>query len=64
MKFQIHDELIFDLPKKTPKRNNRVITNVVELMEQPGKDIGMVLPVDVERTDKDWSKAEKYTLTI
>ena len=64
MKFQIHDELIFDLPKKTPRRNHRVITNVVELMEQPGKDIGMVLPVDVERTDRDWSKAEKYTLTI
>ena len=64
MKFQIHDELIFDLPAKTPRRNNRVITNVVDLMEKPGKDIGMNLPVDVEWTDKDWSQAEKYELNI
>lgn len=64
MKFQIHDELIFDLPIKTPRRNHRVITNIVDLMEQPGKDIGMNLPVDVERTDTNWAQAKKYTLTI
>ena len=64
MKFQIHDELIFDLPIKTPRRNRRIITDIVKLMEQPGKDIGMILPVDVERTETDWSKADKYQLTI
>ena len=64
MKFQIHDELIFDLPIKTPRRNRRVITDIVKLMEQPGEDIGMVLPVDVERTETDWSQAKSYELTI
>lgn len=64
MKFQIHDELIFDLPSKTPKRNNRVINNVVRLMEQPGKAIGMNLPVDVEVTRENWSTAENYELTV
>ena len=62
MKFQIHDELIFDLPKKTPKRNRRVINKIVKLMEQPGKDIGMVLPVDVEVTNTDWSNVKSYEL--
>jgi len=63
MKFQIHDELIFDLPTRTPKRNNRVIKNIVELMLQPGRDIGMELPVDVEVTESDWSEVSEYELT-
>ena len=64
MKFQIHDELIFDLPSKTPRRNHRVITSIVDLMEQPARDIGMDLPVDVEVTKTDWSDVKGYELTV
>lgn len=64
MKFQIHDELIFDLPIATPKRNKRIIADVVGLMERPGQEIGMNLPVDVEYTETDWSQVKKFNLDV
>jgi len=57
---QVHDELVFDFPQHP--RNPTVIRKIRNLMEQSGMDIGIPLPVEVDRITTDWAHGESYTL--
>ena len=65
--FQVHDELIFDLPD-LPSYELNDGSNLIEMikyaMEQPGEDIGMITPVDVDTTTTDWSDTQEYELVL
>lgn len=64
MCFTVHDELIFDFPKRIkhyPDNDEpEVINTLKSLMEQPGTDIGMITPVDVEYTTTNWAEVKPY----
>jgi len=69
MMFQVHDELDFVMKKpKTKKQiayHKLIVEDLVDLMEQPGLDVGMVTPVDVEHTAKNWKEVTKgYYLDV
>jgi DNA polymerase I-like protein with 3'-5' exonuclease and polymerase domains len=73
MCFQVHDELIFDFPRGESIKHNwepngyldipSVIENLKRDMEQPGIDIGMKTPVDVEYTITNWGETKKWEST-
>lgn len=50
---QVHDELIFDFPKrkKPPLKTLRIIK---QLMEEAGQELGMKTPVDVDVVTDNW----------
>jgi DNA polymerase I-like protein with 3'-5' exonuclease and polymerase domains len=59
---QVHDELVFDMPKranplKNPKASNLGRIRVLQrLMEQGGDDIGVPIPVAVEYNEISWDE--------
>ena len=56
MIFQVHDELIFEGPADLePSLEKKILRKLKSLMEKPGKDIGFITPVDVEKTTTDWA---------
>ena len=63
MMFQVHDELDFDMIRPTTKKQIKhqqcVVEDLKQLMEQPGEDIGMITPVDVEYTTTNWKDTVK-----
>ena len=57
MIMQVHDEIVFDLPKgKTPKSNLPMINTLRKLMEKGGKDIGLPTPCSVDYHPNNWSE--------
>lgn len=58
---QIHDELVFDMPKRIhggTKLNLPVVMALKELMEKGGSDIGVPTPVAMKYHDKSWDVGE------
>lgn len=56
MIMQVHDELVFDFPRKPKKGNLPKIRHIQKLMEEGGNDIGVPTPVSIEYHPKNWSK--------
>jgi len=54
---QVHDELVFDLPKDKPNRNKQIVDNLRKLMEQGGDDIGIPTPVNIEYHPNNWGES-------
>jgi DNA polymerase I-like protein with 3'-5' exonuclease and polymerase domains len=60
MTMTVHDELDFDFPvHKDPNHNLRIIYHIKQLMELSGEDIGIPVPVDVERHAVTWAVGER-----
>jgi DNA polymerase I-like protein with 3'-5' exonuclease and polymerase domains len=55
---QVHDELVFDLPKRG-KKNLPIVNKLKSLMEQSGTDIGIPLRVAVSYHPNNWSHEEE-----
>jgi len=54
---QIHDEIVFDMPKgSTPSENLPIALECKRLMNLSGTDIGIPLSVDVSFHPENWSK--------
>lgn len=53
---QIHDELVFDFPKKKDQGNIPIIEEVKRLMESCGDDIGVPLTVGIDYHPNNWSE--------
>lgn len=56
----IHDELLFDFPKK--KSNIPRIRRVARIMREAGKYIEMDIPVSIERIQTVWSEGESVVI--
>ena len=56
---QIHDELIFDAPARTPTRH---IAKLCELMNQAGKELGINSPVSPEVCKRNFAEKEALEL--
>jgi DNA polymerase I-like protein with 3'-5' exonuclease and polymerase domains len=64
MVMQVHDELVFDFPKRKPFGNKKdtvsgnlhKIKQIQDLMERGGDDIGIPTPVDIEYHPDNWSE--------
>jgi DNA polymerase I-like protein with 3'-5' exonuclease and polymerase domains len=54
MSLQIHDELMFDFPKR--KGNLSKIRKIASLMEQSGEDFGFPLPVEITHITTTWDQ--------
>ena len=63
MLFQVHDELIFRFKKPSTQQENKyqgwLVKDLKDLMELPGEEIGMKIPVDIEHTLKNWKETVK-----
>lgn len=65
---QVHDEIVFDLPKrahplKNPKSSNlRVVRRLAELMRQGGEDYGIPTPVGVKYHPVSWADGIRIAL--
>lgn len=65
---QVHDELVFDFPKrahplKNPKGSNlQRIRIVKQLMERGGDDIGIPTPVSIGYNEEHWADEVKVTV--
>ena len=55
---QVHDELVFDFPRKENKANLGIIRDLRDLMSSSGDGIGIPTPVGVEYHGHDWSTGE------
>jgi DNA polymerase I-like protein with 3'-5' exonuclease and polymerase domains len=53
---QCHDELVFEMPARFPKKHVWALT---ELMEKAGADYGVKAPVDPELCFTRWDKSVK-----
>lgn len=62
LSFQVHDELIFDFPVQVNGSHRQPLSVIKKLMEDAGKDMGIITPVDIEvvTSDKDWSLPRGY----
>lgn len=56
MIMQVHDELVFDFPKRSKKHNLPKIRRIKRIMEQGGDDIGIPTPVSIEHHPNNWSE--------
>ena len=56
MVLQCHDELIFEMPTRFPKKH---VWNLVDLMEQAASEYGIHAPVDPELCTQSWNKSVK-----
>lgn len=56
MAMQIHDELVFDFPRKENMGNLPIIKEIQKLMEVGGDHIGIPTPVDIEYNPETWSE--------
>jgi len=69
MTMMIHDELVFDcihpdlLQCRKAAFENIVIKQIKTIMEDAGKSIGMVTPVDCDRIEENWSDGVKVVFT-
>lgn len=63
---QVHDELVFDLPKGKGllpwKTNAGHVRELKRLMEMGGQDLGVPTPVNVEYVSDNWSQSEAVKL--
>ena len=59
--FQVHDELVFDFPKEVRGKLNhrRALRSITKLMEEAGKELGMLTPVDIDVHNKNWDAKVK-----
>lgn len=57
---QVHDELVFETSSRGEDR--RVLLKIKELMEKPGRELGVKTPVDAKRFVKDFASSEKIEL--
>ena len=55
----IHDELVFDFEKGRAKKAPAIIKAT---MEEAGKDLGVITPVDVKRVTQKWSEGKELKL--
>ena len=61
MTLQVHDELIFDFPKRQRGFLNReIVSDICDIMEKAGTDLNMVTPVEASIVRKSWDKKEDY----
>lgn len=58
MILQVHDELVFDFPLAEPGVNENIIFHIADLMEKSGDDIGIPLPVEINRHTDSWAVGE------
>lgn len=59
---QVHDELVFDMPKgRKPWSNLPKVRKLQRLMQQSGDDIGVPLKVSVSYHPNDWGESEEFT---
>lgn len=56
---QVHDELVFDLPRETALS---MVPGLCQLMEEPGTEIGIKTPVEPTLILDNWSKGEDVVL--
>ena len=56
---QVHDELIFDMPKKFPKKHAKALQ---QCMEAAALDYGVTAPVNCELTTRTWDKGKDIVL--
>lgn len=65
MVLQVHDELVFQLPKgETPQANLPTVLKLKELMECSGQDIGIPLPVKCSYHPNNWAESVPYSTTV
>lgn len=62
MILQVHDELDFDFPAASPDINYPIIRNVAKLMMLSGDEIGIPLPVEINKHPVCWSEKEHLSL--
>lgn len=61
---QVHDELVFDLPKgKTPEANLERVRVLAKTMELGGEGIGVPTPVSIEYHPNNWSEGVTYDVS-
>lgn len=60
---QIHDELIIEFTKDSPKHTPAAVYAVMRAMEQAGADLGINTPVSCERIESDWGHGEEVKVT-
>lgn len=53
---QVHDELVFDFPKKKDLGNLPIVLKIKEIMESCGELIGVPLSMGVEYHEHNWAK--------
>jgi DNA polymerase I-like protein with 3'-5' exonuclease and polymerase domains len=56
MIMQVHDELVFDFPRKDDMGNLPIVRKVQKLMEKSGDDFGIPTPVGIEYHPDNWAK--------
>ena len=65
MSITVHDELVFDFPRpfnrEDEQTNLGIIKKVSKIMEASGEDLGLPLPVEVDRIRDNWSKKDSVT---
>jgi DNA polymerase-1 len=60
---QIHDELIIEFTKDSPKHTPAAVYTIMKAMEQAGADLGINTPVSCERIETDWGHGEEVKVT-
>lgn len=60
---QIHDELIIEFTKDSPKHTPAAVYAIMKAMEQAGADLGINTPVSCERIETDWGHGEEVKVT-
>jgi DNA polymerase I-like protein with 3'-5' exonuclease and polymerase domains len=60
--FQVHDELIFDVPLRPVEEDYKLLSTIRFAMEEPAKRYGMRTPVDIEQTTTLWSEVQKVKI--
>lgn len=58
MVMQVHDELVFDLPKKDRMGNLPKVRKLAKLMATGGDDVGIPTPVSIEYHPDNWGTGE------
>jgi len=58
MVMQVHDELVFDFPRRSGRGNLPKVRRLARLMALGGDDVGIPTPVSIEYHPNDWSTGE------
>lgn len=59
LRLNVHDELVFQLPKGG-RKNLPIVIQLRELMEESGRDIGIPLKASISYHPNNWAKEESY----
>ena len=60
---QIHDELIVEVHKRSKYNSPQYIREIMDVMEDCGKTVGVLTPVTCKRVSKDWGHGEEIDVT-